>query len=277
MKEYLDQNTLKLFFKIYSNNYFVYILKRIYHTTFIGTVLKYLLKDRDENNSIFETTIKKIKYCSTVVPGEHDIYRRKSRNFSAKYLPFNYSYIEKMTAEMQIKSEGNNILVGNSGHYSLNHLSVLEQLKDYSGSRKIIVPLSYGDDTYIKELTKIGYDLFGDNFIPLLDFLPADDYNKTISSCNIAIFNSTIQQAMGNIVLCIYFGLSVYLNRKNPICSFLDSLGIKYFDAVKDLKQGLKTFFPDTLARNRQLIVEYYKRDNVLNRSKIMINYILND
>ncbi len=277
IRECFDKNSIKLFFKNYSRNYLIYILKRIYHTTVLGDLFKKCLKDKDINKIIIESAIKKIKYCSTVVPKEYDIYRRKSRLFSSKCIPFNYSYIEKITANMQYELTGDNILVGNSGFYTLNHLSVFLTLKKYNNERKIIVPLNYGDKTYINELIKIGNKLFNNKFYPVLNFLAAEEYIKIILSCNIAIFNSTIQQAMGNIILCIYFGITVYLNCENPICSFLDELEIKYLDATKDLKKGIITFDKDTLQRNRQHIVEYYKRDNVFNRCKNMVNYILNE
>ena len=91
---------------------------------------------------------------------------------------------------------GNNILVGNSAHPENNHLDIAYKLKTINlSNRKIIVPLSYGDNKYKKIILKKYKNIFGNKFKPLLDFISIKDYLNILKSCNICIMGHLRQQA----------------------------------------------------------------------------------
>ena len=75
---------------------------------------------------------------------------------------------------------------------------------------KIICPLSYGPPIYIKKIIEKGKMLFGDRFIPLLDFLNPDKYFCILKQIDLAIMYHNRQQGMGNIQILVYLG--------KPIC-----------------------------------------------------------
>jgi len=107
-----------------------------------------------------------------------------------------------------------NILLGNSATPTNCHIDALEKLAHLKDSNiRIYTPLSYGSDAYADMITQKGKEIFGDKFIPMRDFMPAEEYFKLLGSIDAAVMAHDRQQAMGNIVPLLYAGKRVYLRR----------------------------------------------------------------
>jgi hypothetical protein len=89
--------------------------------------------------------------------------------------------------------------------------------KDNLGSRRVIVPLSYGDPIYTEHLVTRGKEILGKTFVPLVDFLPYDEYRTIVASYNIVVMNHFRQLPLGNIRAALYQGANVYWDITNPI------------------------------------------------------------
>lgn len=124
------------------------------------------------------------------------------------------------------KSAGLVVQIGNSADPSNRHLEILDKLLPFKGEDiRIYAPLSYGDKEYAKTVCDAGWRSFGDKFVPMLDFMPFDDYLKVLSEIDVAIFNHDRQQAMGNIITLIGSGKKVYLRDGVSSWGFLDRIG----------------------------------------------------
>jgi len=107
-----------------------------------------------------------------------------------------------------------NILLGNSATPTNCHFDALEKLAHLKDSNiRIYAPLSYGNAAYADAVTQKANEIFGDKFIPMRDFMPADEYFKLLGSIDAAVMAHDRQQAMGNIVPLLYAGKRVYLRR----------------------------------------------------------------
>lgn len=179
------------------------------------------------NNVIWSTAIKSIDYFSAPIPTDFSIMRKSFPSFSGRYLQLNYGDVETMFATDVEGGHDLNVLVGNSSSITNNHEDVFARLArcDLRG-RRIIVPLSYGDTAYREFVVRRGIYYFGDNFCPLLDFLPLNKYNRIISSCNIVVMGHLRQQAIANIGTAIYCGANLYLNARCSTYQFLKERGI---------------------------------------------------
>ena len=110
------------------------------------------------------------------------------------------------------------ILVGNSATESNQHVQVFKMLKRYiNESFEVLCPLSYGDDSYRKEIIKVGLELFGDRFHPLTDYMDLESYYKMLAKCSVAIMNNNRQQAMGTINALIALKCKVYIRKDTPM------------------------------------------------------------
>jgi len=126
------------------------------------------------------------------------------------------------------------VQVGNSADPSNNHLEVFDKLASLQTETfRVLVPLSYGDQHYARRVIDEGKKLFGGRFVPLVDFLPPDQYQEFLATIDVAVFNHNRQQGLGNLISLLGMGKKVYLRRDISTASLLDSLNIEWFDVEK--------------------------------------------
>ncbi len=219
------------------------------------------------------TALQQIDIVAPVVPTEMKYIN--SLGIQPEYAPFSYNSIGKLIGNIELpKSVGENILVGNSATATNNHLEIFQKLSRINlGKRKIIVPLSYGNDEYRKNILKKGKELLGDNFHPLVDFIPFEEYNSILKSCGIAIFNHIRQQAVFNIIIMMHMGATVYLNRKSPVFEYLKAAqGLVYnFDAFSEKSLNSNNALLD---ENKVVVERLYGAQAVAEKVTQLINIV---
>ena len=194
--------------------------------------LYHLLRYRVKPLSKEFKLLREIDFISTVLPYEYDCIL-KEFNLTAKYIDYNYS-VNKFNSVCPI-SLGNSILIGNSATLSNNHLDVFDIIKNTNS--EVIVPLSYGAygfEDYKKIIICKGQSLFKHNFHAIESFLPIQDYDKMLMSCNTMIMYHIRQQALGNIYMALYLGIRVYLNKKSITYKYMNDIGMIIFELEKD-------------------------------------------
>ncbi len=185
-------------------------------------------------------SVSRIDYFSGVIPQEYQ-HMKKLPFFHAKEVVFSYNALpSKSDSDMNFTTaKGDNILIGNSGDMTNNHLEIFEVLKTLDlGKRKIFVPLSYSGSERYKALVKEkGREYWGDKFISMEDFMSYEEYLQVLSSCGIRIFGHERQQAMGNITIAWKQGCKIFLSETSMAYDFYKKLGVKFFTIQHDLNQ----------------------------------------
>lgn len=207
--------------------------------------------------------IDKIDFFAPVLNSEYDVVKEAVKGFKPKFIDWNYGTLgdDLVRGFENVKLHGKNILVGNSAYYENNHLEVFELLKKLDiGDKKIITPLSYGNEEYRDEIKSAGKNAFSENFLPLIDFMSIDKYIETISSCSIVIMNHIRQQAVGNIIIMMYLGATVFLKNKNPVYKFFKEEGAVIY-SIEELEKDA------TMLDIRLLRIEIEKNREVLKRN----------
>jgi hypothetical protein len=220
---------------------------------------------------------KHITYCAPVI--EEDVQLlNKEYNTNITTIPFSYGDIDYFTGN---KNEqiiyGNNILIGNSADFSNNHLDTFHIIsKLLLNNSKIIVPLSYGGNKeYISIVTKNGEKLFKQNFQPLLKFIPLNEYRNLLYSCNIAIMNHKRQQALGNIIMLLWMGIRLYLDKRNPIYNFLKTNNLIIFEVSELTERPLPNSLTSAeVLHNRAQLIQLYSKEKVLDKTRNIVNLI---
>lgn len=211
----------------------------------------------EKQSWIKKQVIKNIPHCIPVTPDDY-VYLKSNYNTKAKYNKC-INYIRSLKLESsEIKQKISNttkILIGNSATNTNRHLDVFNLIKNYKNV-EIIVPLSYGDNEYAKNIIAQGEKLF-ENFTPLVDFMEYDKYHKLLENIDIAIFNHNRQQGVGNIILVLSMGKTLYISKENNAYSMLKDMGISFFD-VNELKEGLKEITLEEKQKNKEIILENY-------------------
>ncbi|WP_299626089.1 TDP-N-acetylfucosamine:lipid II N-acetylfucosaminyltransferase [uncultured Tenacibaculum sp.] len=217
--------------KLLGRNRFMTILKSIKNRFF-----KYF-QVRKSSWSLISKAAKKIDRIAVI--HREDVEMLKEYNYvkaNAKYIQFSYYPLEYVFKNYDQIDLGNNILVGNSATPTNNHGEVFELLSKFSlGDRKIIVPLSYGNEDYAKKVNYLGRNIFKDSFLPLMDFMSFNEYNKLIQQCGIVVINTYRQQAIGNILTLLWMGAKIYLDNRNTFFNYLKRKGFIVLSINEDL------------------------------------------
>lgn len=239
-------------------------------------IIKRLLKNE---YNLFHKNLFKIDFFAPVLPDEYKLCKKNLPTLRAKFISWNYGNLEDDLTVKGLRISGNNILLGNSASYTNNHIDAIDKLavdiKKLPG--KIITPLSYGDNDYRDEVIKYGKEKLGDMFVPLTEFLPVKEYWEKIASCRYVIMNHLRQQAMGNIVMMMNLGASVFLQSQNPAFKFFHSNKAHFFsvDNISDKKDfSLFNLNEKQKNENKLILQKYWSRDNILKRTKCLIDKV---
>lgn len=143
-------------------------------------------------------------------------------------------HLEAQPQRSRRSEEPVRILVGNSASASNNHADVLEVLSRFRDeSMTVLVPLSYGDPEYADAVREIGRRHLGDRFVALDSFLPPEEYARLLSTIDVAVFNHTRQQALGNYFALAYLGVKIYARVEGLSARYLTGeMGIPTFDVA---------------------------------------------
>jgi len=239
-------------------------LKRVFVKQFPKKLLNAIIS-RIAGQYINSKLIERVNYFSCCVPDEFEVLQRGAPNFGAQFLPLNYYSAEDifLRGDNLQDLSGRDILLGNSATASNNHIEAMRVLSKLGMvGRKVVVPLSYGDMKYKEKILKVGADILGESFVPLISFMPLAEYNQAVSGCGNLVMNHIRQQAMGNISSALLRGGRVFLRPENPIYRYYTRMGVKlspFIDGmtIQDLDTPLSR---DDVLKNKEILLNIWSR-----------------
>ena len=227
--------------KIYSELTNKYLNRNHKRPWFYYTFLDKIVFPNSENYRLWKKVKERTKIYSTVTPPEKDLVQKYFKP-GAKYTPFPTYSIEKVLDVNDFENiiakdcSHINLLIGNSGHPSGNHLEILNFIQQLKiEDLTIHLPLTYGNKDYIRYICETGYSKFGEKFRPLTVHLESAEFLNYINRINIFIFNNYRQQGIGTIIMALWSGGKVYLSNKNVTSSFFRDNGIIFFSIEDNL------------------------------------------
>lgn len=247
--------------------YFPWLLKKCYWVIWGGDL--YVYQNKAQNKSwkkkefFRRPVIKNMGHLVTYIPGDVEL-ARKWYGARGQYHEC-FMYTSNTYKELDISNSRKytiNIQIGNSADSSNNHIEILKKLLPFKDQDiRIYAPLSYGEQANAKKVISKGKELFGDKFIPLIDFMPFEQYLEFLGSINIAIFNHQRQQAMGNTITLLGLGKTVFIRSDTTQWQFFQDNKIEVYD-TKNLNslsnknhinniQKIKDYFSDSTLKNQ--------------------------
>lgn len=220
-------------------------------------------------NRLYSAAAAATRVFSAPVPTDLEVFRRRFPRFRGRYHQLNYASVEDTYALLPDKLTGDNILVGNSASPENNHLEALTLISRVGiGTRRVIVPLSYGDSVYGDHIERAGRKLFGEQFAPLRGFMPLSDYSALVSSCSVVVMGHRRQQGLGNVARATWQGAYVFLDHRNSIVPYFRSAGIPVSTLDDYKRHGL----PELPREERELTVTRERARAIWGRDVVIQN-----
>ena len=223
----------------------------------------------------------RIDYCLTDELEECEYVREFLKNNHMQYLWYNYYDLDSILESMKNDaSTGNNVIVGNSATDTSNYFDVIPFLfKHLQKDQKVILPLSYGAPWIMRLVPKYAKLFLGKAVMPLLEFMPRDEYNKVLQSCSVMIMNHYIPQAQGNILVGLWLGMRVYMSEKSLSYKFFKRLGCIVYSFESEFKIfGLSKLSEDQKNTNREILSQWYNNEHTMSGVKnIVVTLLKND
>jgi len=191
-----------------------------------------------------------IKNIDYIVTGNIADYKLVIDNFETEAKRVNFSYninidyqtLDKIREENDLSYRSKFkfkylFLVGNSATWENNHLDVFYKLKNLEFKDfGIILPLSYGNMSYAKDIIDEGKKIFGDRIIVLDEFIEVKEYYSILNQVDAVIMNHIRQQGFGNILGALYLGKQVYMNKKSNLYKLFIEKKLEVYD-FEDLSE----------------------------------------
>ncbi|MBR4606447.1 MAG: TDP-N-acetylfucosamine:lipid II N-acetylfucosaminyltransferase [Lachnospiraceae bacterium] len=210
-----------------------------------------------------------------IFPPDVDTYKKsfpksRAKVFYSPYVggvksefPEEYVYYDRLE---QRKSTGEPlyVLVGHSGQKHLNHLSVLEKLRAYRDENiRVVLSLSYGDESYIAQVKETATAIFGDKAIIWDSFIPAKEYFKLLKRIDIAVFDTKRQAALSNLNKLLFQNTKIYMNTDCPMWQYFIEKGFCMYPTDQIGKVDFSVFSEEARNLDDDLVKRYYdeKRD----------------
>jgi len=241
-------------------------LKKCYWAIWGGDLYTYQLSKRTlgwwRNEAFRRFIIKRIGHFITHIRGDYELAQKW---YGAKGIWHEcFMYPSNLYQDSLVRAtphDGINILLGNSADPSNNHIDALEKLRPYATEDiQIFCPLSYGDAENAKKVVDYGKSIFGDRFIPLLEFMRFDEYKTLLAQIDIAIFNHKRQQGMGNITTLLGMGKKVFIRSNVTSYHAIRSLGALVYD-VEHI--DLSPIDINHASRNSKIIANYFSSEHL--------------
>jgi dTDP-N-acetylfucosamine:lipid II N-acetylfucosaminyltransferase len=224
---------------------------------------------------------KQLDIICGIVPEEINLFKQISGS-SAQGRIFYPANIEYLIGCIGVDAEkltfrGNNILLGNSANFSNNHLDLLSVLSGIKHKIpegcKIYCPLGYGSSFVRSTVARKGSRLFKQQFTPVNEFIPLEEYRDLIATCSAMLMYHHKQAALGTVLIGLWFGIKVYLSKVNPVFPYLMENGVTVFSIEHDLKD-FDMEAPLTKARvdhTRENLMRLFGREAALTNTKLLV------
>jgi dTDP-N-acetylfucosamine:lipid II N-acetylfucosaminyltransferase len=152
-----------------------------------------------------------------------------------------YEKLDELTAESQPSlKQGIQFILGNSGTDTNNHIDAVREISRSGIKIDLIIPVSYGQDEYVRFLKK-NLSFYKEGAIEYLEkFMNFEDYLSMLNRSDGLIMNHLRPQGYGNIFMMMYLNKPVFLNSNNISLPDLNRNHLKWLplEDIGNFKKG---------------------------------------
>lgn len=243
------------------------ITKREYHAKSRPlTEQLYLLKVWLTNSRFRDKAYSKVNSVLTWMTTEYSYAKANLPSLKAEHRFFfyenqaPYQKLDELRGGPIRNSNIPSIIVGNSGYPANNHLDVVEYIRKHGIHANLRIPVSYGDPHYIAFL-KNKLSVYEHGNIEFIDkYMAFEEYLTFLNSNDALVMNTRRPQGYGNVLMMLYLGKAVFMNRNNISLPDLHTNGIKT-DDWNDMASILNL---NTHTGNKEAVASLFSHNKLL-------------
>lgn len=190
----------------------------------------------------------------------------KIRHQRFAYLPYD-QFVDKNVDQVYGHTLPNSFLlmVNHSADPTLNHFDAFDRLKGIPFHGEIVLPIAYGDQTYKEDVKRYAKSLWADQVLFWETFMTPSEYTKLLRQVDFAVFNSKIQQGVGNIIVLLWYGAKLFLREENAVYIDFKKWGMHIYTVQHELteEQLSEKLSEKQVAENQAILKEYLSSDAV--------------
>lgn len=200
------------------------------------------------------------------IKGDYDFLKAHYQTNAKFYLAsYTYDFFEPQVQRLKKDIEQTvNILLGNSATPECQYEKAIDMLVPYKNKNiSVRCVLSYPEQNegYRNHIIQYGKEKLGDKFIPLVGFMPYEEYTTMLAEIDIAIFNHNRQQALGNIASLLYLGKRVFINPDNACKEYFEDMGAIVFSTESLTEKDIIKKDATALANHNKKIIDLFFSD----------------
>lgn len=196
----------------------------------------------DEDVWVVQNVLKKVKVAYSAqarieaIKKNYGIEVKGGDGCSYCYIPYNNKSKIHFLDKKYI-----NILLGHSAAEYGNHIEGLKLLYKWKDENiKLHCPLSYGPIDYRDTVISKGREMFGDKFVPMIEFMEMEQYYAFLNDIDVAVLPMTRMAGGTNLVYLSSQGKKIYLNRE--IIQSYSDMAVHAYDIELIRKQTFAEF-----------------------------------
>lgn len=177
-------------------------------------------------------------------------------------------YLSNVVYNASLNVKNKKIMIGNSAHKRNNHKAIINFLakKAWISNYECIIPLSYGDSDYAKDIERYAKEKLSCKVTPLYEFMSLNEYLAYIKDIEIAFFYHDGQQGMGNIYSLLGTGTKVYL--KDESYKILSDMGFCVYQ-YSDINNEI---IEEHFVKNIDVIINNFSEKAVLRKMETVLS-----
>lgn len=155
---------------------------------------------------------------------------------NVRIYPLPYVIRENVNARVRVKNKITNkkkdnmplnIMVGHRGSTEGNHIAILKILNKFCKENiDIYLPISYGEESYIRKIKQETKDMKGLKIHLIDNFMEYGEYCEFLNEMDIGIFAGNNSYALGNISVLLYYGKKLFLKNSGILKKAFDHEGV---------------------------------------------------
>ncbi|MCC2614820.1 TDP-N-acetylfucosamine:lipid II N-acetylfucosaminyltransferase [Aestuariibacter halophilus] len=206
--------------------------------------------------------VKRFRHVIALNEGDSELISKHLAKRKVDVVP--YPLIASDNTSLQKKNDTKlNILVGNSGASSNNHIEALEWLSKFKDENILVsVLLNYGGSSdYVNNVVQHGNTLLGEKFKPIVEMMGKDEYDSFLAGIDVAVFAHLRQQGLYVVYSMLKHGRKMYVRGATSTFSELEHKGFYVFPSECIKKQTFADFCaqtPEQRQNNQTLMTMVY-------------------